>query len=548
MQAPQSVPTTPTPSPAQSATPATSSSPQPPTPSLTARAERASHDIVSAPSPASTPLALEMPVRAPIAPSGQTAESPQPPAPPLGPFQPFQTSQPAQPAPQARPAQQVQQPQEPPAERAVQLQPAQAPQESQPLGPFEPFQPDRSLVAERARPATESVPTSPQSATPATPSVEELPSEASSPISTSPPTQVPVAARSEQVAQAPAGEEVPVVHEVVRETPVPSRESEPRGFLGSVFDRLFARGERTKTEEQGERTKTEEQGEPRTPAIQMPWVRQGRLPQSQPDETRSTSTDDVELPSTRVAEPGRQASREVAAVPTPSTPATPSLASASPPPPQQAPQPISEQTAPIAQPVEPPPSQATMPVQAEVEAESAPPVSVGGQASASAAQQMFESPQVGQVPGDMVDYPDLPRVLEMDSTPSQPSPLDMPHAAQTIQTDLHVTNESADDLIQMATLPSQAVVRPTIEMPTEAPPPPVPEPVLAPTAPEAAQVRSTEPEAPQVWTLMPDVANSLVRSHAPSLYGTTNRDRRPERPAGAHTRQPRPRNRRSCCF
>jgi hypothetical protein len=503
-QAPQSVPTAA--SPVRPAPSATTGGQQLPTTSLAARAERVSHDIVSAPSPASTPSALEMPMRAPSAPAGQVASSPQtqPPAPPLGPFQPFQTSQLAQPA---QPAQQVQQPQEPPVERAVQLQPtqAEAPQESQPLGPFEPFRPDQPVVAEQARSATEFIPPSPQSAHPAVPSVVEPLPEASA---SSTPTQAPVAARGEQVAQAPVGVEAPAVSSRARETPA-TPELEPRGFLGSVFDRLFGRGERTEVE-------GPEQSEPSTPAIQMPWVRQGKSPQSQPDETRSTGTGDVELPSTRVAEPGRQASQGVISAPTSPTPATPSLASASPPQPQQAPPTISEQTAPVAQPVEPPSSQATMPVQIAAETESVPPVSVSRQASEIAVPQAYVAPQAEHIPGAQVDdYHDSPRVLEINTSPSQPAPLDMPHAAQPVQSDLPVTSESADDLIQMATLPSEAVVRPVVETPAEMPTPPVPEPVSAPTASEAAQVRQPEPEAPQAWTFMPDVADSLVRSHAP---------------------------------
>jgi hypothetical protein len=507
-QAPQPVPTAA--SPVQPAPSATSGDQQPSTPSLAARAERVSQDIVSAPSPASTPSALEMPVRAPSAPAGQVPESQQThqASPPLGPFQPFQASQLAQPAMQARSVEQVQQPQEPPAERAVQLQPTQAaePQQSQPLGPFEPFRPAQPVVAEQARPATELVPPSPRSAHPAVPSVVEPLPEASA---SSTPTQAPVGTRDEQVAQVPVGVEAPAVSSVARETTA-TPESEPRGFLGSVLDRLFGRGERTEVE-------GSEQSEPRTPAIQMPWVRQGRSPQTQPGKLHSTDIGDVELPSTRVAEPGRQAAQGVTTALTPSTPAaTPSLASASPPPPQQAPPPVPEQTAPVAQPVEPPPSQATMPVQVEVETESAPPVSVSRQASEIAVPQAYAAPQAEHIPGAQVDdHPDLPRVLELNTSPSQPAPLDMPHAAQPVQSDLPLTTERADDLIQMATLPSEAVVRPTIETPAEMPTPPVPEFVLAPAAPEAVQVRQPEPEAPQAWTFMPDVADSLVRSHAP---------------------------------
>ncbi|HKP52220.1 MAG TPA: hypothetical protein VJ183_06165 [Chloroflexia bacterium] len=470
-QTPQSVPTSPPLA-------------QPPTPPPTAPAERVIPDIVSAPSPAPTLPVLEMPVRAiitPSAPAGQdvTSQQAQPPPPPLGPFQPFQSSQPAQPARQTRPAQQVQQTQESPAERAVQLQPTQA-QESHPLGPFQPFQP---AVAEQAPPAAELVPSSPYSTTPAGPSVVEPLPEASPSISTSTPTQAQVAASSELVAQTPIGENAPALPEVVRETSA-TREPESRGFLGSLFDRLFGRGESTEGEEQDES---------RPPAIEMPWVHHGRShgrsAQSQPDEVRSAGAEDVELPSTRVAEPERQASQAIAP---PS--ATPSIAS--------------ESLPPLA---ESPSSQPTMTVQAAAETGSAPPVSVDRQASDIATQRAFEAPQVEQLPGSQVEHPDLPRVLEISTATSQPLPLDMPHAAQSAQSDLTVESESAGDLIQRATLPSEAVVRPTMEAPVS---PIASGPAVASTPSETVQVRQPEPE-PQAWTLMPDVADSLVRSHAP---------------------------------
>lgn len=501
--------------PAQPAASATVGGQQPSTPALAARAERVSQEIVSAPSPVSAPSALEMPVRAPIAPASAArqdaiSQQVQSPSSPLGPFQPFQTSIPAQPEPatQARPAQQVRQSQEPPVERAVQLQPIQR-QESQPLGPFEPFQPVQSVqsaqsaIAEQARPATELLPSTPQSTTPVVPSVVEPLLEASPSISTSPDTQAQVAVPDvgarravpytyqarEEVAQAPAGEEAPAVAPVARETAV-GHEPGARGFLGSFLDRLFGRGERTEAEERDEARPT---------AIEMPWVRQGRSPQSQPDEARSTGAEDVELPSTRLAEPERQAPQGVSpASATPALAGTPSIIAEAPPPPTALPS-----------------SQPAVPVQAAIEAGSAPPVSIGGRAPEIATQRALEAPQAGQVTGGEADPPDLPRVVERGTFAGQPSPLDMPHAAQPGQTDLPVASESADEVIQRATLPSETFARPSIETPAATQALPLAaEPALVPTSPEAVQ--PTQPEAePQAWTFMPDVADSLVRSHAP---------------------------------
>ena len=507
--------------PAQTATPAVATpvvtNNQPVSaPAEAMRSERGGNEVVSAPSPASAPSAIEMPMRSPaqvVSRGGQQAsqQAGQTGSAALGPFQPFETYETAEPARQDGPAQRTMQPTQPAArqahvapdpesaarfERPVQLQPAEAPvaasaapvSVSRPLGPFEPFVPAQPIVVEETRSATQDMPPGRQPAVSAGPPgvsvAAESPSGASTVSATLPSAQAPAAESSEGTAQASSAQDA------ARET-MASREVEQRGFLGSLFNRFFGRAESVE----------EEQPQPRTTSVEMPWVRAGRSARSQ--------TDDV-----------RQAAPTLSSTPfvTSMTPSVPADAQST-----QVQQPQSEpgQTPEFSQPPQPATTQAPVPVQqqeAVAESVNLPPGAVG-QAASAADREIFTAPQIGQVPVeiDVESVPGLSRVVEMGPPASQPTPLDMPHAAASVQPDREVPSPGAADLLQMATLPSQAVSLPPVELPVEVPTSYVaPDAVLATAALEVEQARQAEPEAPpQAWTLMPDVADALVRSHAP---------------------------------